>query len=106
MIVFGIVFFVSVFILLISTSIIIINKKKIYYEYLNNKKLTSFDYLMDYDGNWLLKDIGLKKILSNDPTNSWLQEKAQMIFIFKWVSILTSIFLVLFCIIIKIIGIL
>jgi hypothetical protein len=63
--------------LVISLQAIIIAKKKIHYKYNDtSKKLTSFDYWTDYDGNWIFKDIGLNQLLLQNPEDKELHKMA------------------------------
>ncbi len=57
-------------ILLILLQTLIIKKKKMYYKYIDKSKdVSKFDYVQDFDGNWLIKKIEYKSLLikySND----------------------------------------
>ena len=59
--------------MLICISFAILVKKEIYYKYIDAaRKMTSFDHIGKYDGNWLFKDIGFNKLLMENPDDQWL----------------------------------
>ena len=71
---------IAVAIILFCVQQVILIKKSIYYKYINKtKQLTSFDYLTDYDGNWLFKKIDFKKLTveHNDSSLLLFERKIQ-----------------------------
>jgi len=77
---FVIFLFISVITILISTSIITFYKKSIYYQYIDkSKEITSFDYIQNFDGNWLFVFIDYAKLIKEYPTDTELISKVIMI---------------------------
>ena len=71
---------IAVAIILFCVQKVILIKKSIYYKYINKtKQLTSFDYLIDYDGNWLFKKVDFKKLAveHNDSSLLLFERKIQ-----------------------------
>ena len=82
---------------------IVFFKKTLYYRYVDKtKKITSFDYLMDYDGSWLFKEINFEKIIKENINDEKLLVLISKIKIFKKISMLLFIILIVFSIYMKI----
>lgn len=74
-----------------------------YYRYVDKtKKITSFDYLMDYDGSWLFKEINFEKIIIENISDEKLLVLISKIKTFKKISMLLFIILIVFSIYMKI----
>ena len=92
--IFVIVFILFGFIILLHTKKIILIKKSVYYKYIDKtKKLSNFDYIMDYDGNWLLKKIDFDSLYNENKDEYILGAKLK---IKKFETICISILLTLF----------
>ncbi len=80
----------------------ILLKKEIYYKFIDqSKKITSFDELMDYDGNWLFKEIGYKELLFDNPEDQWLIKSVKSIKKLERASIYLVVIIVVFAVIMK-----
>ncbi|MCO6147942.1 hypothetical protein [Flavobacterium sp. NRK1] len=100
------VFVIGFLILIVSLFIciykIILLKKEIYYKFIDQSKMiTSFDKLMDYDGNWLFKEIAYKELLFDNPENQWLIKYVKSIKKLERASIFLVAIIVVFAIIMK-----
>ena len=92
--IFVIVFILFGVIILFLTKKIILIKKSVYYKYIaKTKKLSNFDYIMDYDGNWLLKKIDFDSLYNENKDEYILGAKLK---IKKFETICISILLTLF----------
>lgn len=92
--IFVIVFILFGVIILFLTKKIILIKKSVYYKYIDKtKKLSNFDYIMDYDGNWLLKKIDFDSLYNENKDEYILGAKLK---IKKFETICISILLTLF----------
>jgi hypothetical protein len=92
--IFVIVFILFAVIILFLTKKIILIKKSVYYKYIDKtKKLSNFDYIMDYDGNWLLKKIDFDSLYNENKDEYILGAKLK---IKKFETICISILLTLF----------
>jgi hypothetical protein len=97
----GLCFFTIV--LLISAFKIILLKKQILYRFVNkDKKVTSFDYLMDFDGNLLFKKLDLNTLSVEEKNSSVLISKLKKIVFLKKILILFSILFFVFLVLMKI----
>ncbi|SPE76149.1 hypothetical protein FLACOL_00127 [Flavobacterium columnare] len=100
----GLFFFITTIFICVFN--IILLKKQIFYTYVNpEKKITNFDYLMDFDGNWLLKKINLNDIPQENRNDKFLLEKIKKIYLFKKALIFLLFLTVIFLIIVKIMKI-
>lgn len=102
---FFILFIISIVLILFSINRIILLKKSVFYKYNDPKKnqLSNFDYLMDYNGNWLFKKIDFDKLYekSNDEELSKIKQSIRF---YETFFISTFILIMLFGIISKILG--
>ena len=90
---------ISIFICIYKT---ILLKKEIYNKFIDqSKKMTSFDKLMDYDGNWLFKEIGYKELLFDNPEDQWLIKSVKSIKKLERASIFLVVIIVVFAVIMK-----
>ncbi|WP_444626620.1 hypothetical protein ACSLMH_11780 [Flavobacterium columnare] len=72
--------FVFVIAIFICAFNIILLKKEIFYNYIcKEKKISNFDYLMDFDGNWLFKEIDMNDIPEDERNEKSLLEKLDRI---------------------------
>ena len=98
----GLFFFVIV--LFICAFNIVLLKKTIYYKY-NNKKITNFDYLMDYDGNWLFKNIEEEQFSDEIKKEYFFIEKINRIKFFKKIFYIFLVLFFIFLILMKVLKI-
>lgn len=88
--------------LIVCIVIIIVTKKTIYYQKVDkSKRITAFDYFSDFDGSWLFKTMGYKKILLSNPNDTKLKSNIDMIRLLELVSIILAILLIIFLILMK-----
>lgn len=83
---------------------IIIMKKAIFYKYVDKmKRISNYDYLMDYDGNWLFKEINFDE-LYKETKDDFIVDLKKKIRIYQIVYISLFIILMLFGITLKVLG--
>ena len=92
-------------VVLIIAHIIILKKKGLIYKYIEKtKQLTAFDYVGQYDGNWLFADIDYDQIIcDNESESQYILSEKKEITLLSRILICLIIFLVGFCSIFKII---
>jgi hypothetical protein len=82
---------ISIFIMIVTISIVILLKKKMYYTYIDkkDKPLVPFDYFQPYDGSWFFKNIDYEIMLSENPTHKeYINSKIKEIAFCKKVTII------------------
>ncbi|MEN0007989.1 hypothetical protein [Flavobacterium nitrogenifigens] len=88
-------------ILVFCISQIILIKKSVVYKYLEkDKELTSFDYSMDYDGNWLFKKVDFESLF-NKTKDPQVIAQQQRIKTFQKLSVVLSVIIVVVIIVFK-----
>ena len=79
-------------------------KKAIFYKYVDKmKRISNYDYLMDYDGNWLFKEINFDE-LYKETKDDFIVDLKKKIRIYQIVYISLFIILMLFGITLKVLG--
>ncbi len=83
---------------------IILMKKAIFYKYVDKtKRISNYDYLMDYDGNWLFKEINFDE-LYKETKDDFIVDLKKKIRIYQIVYISLFIILMLLGITLKVLG--
>lgn len=76
----------------VIAKVIIVKKKSLFYRYIDkSKKITSFDYFTEFDGDWLFTEIDYKKIIQENES-----DKLYIISKQKEIKMLIRIFIFLF----------
>ena len=79
-------------------------KKAIFYKYVDKtKRISNYDYLMDYDGNWLFKEINFDE-LYKETKDDFIVDLKKKIRIYQIVYISLFIILMLLGITLKVLG--
>lgn len=82
---------------------IVLLKKTLHYKYVDKtKKITSIDYLMDYDGSWLFKKINFETIIEENPGDQKLLEMISKIKAFKKIAVILFVILIIFSVYMKV----
>jgi hypothetical protein len=75
------------FVLFLSTSRLTFVKKKIYYGWIDrSKKITLFDYVGNFDGDWISRSIDYAGLISNSPHDKLLKECVEEVRVLKIIS--------------------
>jgi hypothetical protein len=88
-----------------SLQILIINKKDIYNRWVGkvgSQGLTTFDYVTTFGGLWVIKEIDYRALINSNPGDLELRKVLRIVYIVKWVSIITAILFAICAIILKI----
>lgn len=82
---------------------IVFLKKTLFYRYVDKtKKITSFDFLMDYDGSWLFKEIDFNTMVKENPNDEKLLGMISKINSFKKLTVLLFVVLIIFSVYMKV----
>jgi hypothetical protein len=101
---FVIFFLLSSVIILFSIMKIILMKKSIFYKHVDKKKrIINYDYLMDYDGNWLFKKINYDELYTETKDESIVDLKKK-IRIYQIIYVSLFVTLMLLGVILKILA--
>jgi hypothetical protein len=98
----------AIFLIMICVSVLIFIKKGIYYKYVDTSRhLRPFDYVQDFDGNWLIMDIDYIKIMVENPSDTdELKYKITILRLCKIVGYILMLSLIILTVIVKFFGIL